>query len=1088
MKKYKYYIITLFLLITTLTTICFIPIGISRFIPIVEEQVEKELGVKVHINKLIMRLGPNLKIKAPIMHIMYNDGQKFAQFDNVRFLIPYSSLLKKDKQINKIYANKFILKIDSEDNRFNDLLTKLQNQKIEHFPKISLKKYSIDCYDNILQKQYKLVGSNFETSKVKNFKSIKINSLGEFFIGNKKYLTYDIAINPEINFNIKTEKKDIREFLDQIELYDFHSDIIADIKFYQNKNNITQISGLLNIDNISVLDYAKKCPKSFAYLTFLGDKASIKSNIFATQDKKVYIEGIVNNSKKPSLELKVKTDEINMNDLYKKIKLIVNCSRLKDIQNVTGKLVADFTIKGDLNKIKSTGFVKLSDATLNTNGVNINNINADIDLSNNIINIINAVGQVNNSPIIAKGNINNQKLDLELAMNKVGLKNLIPATYGIESGTASLVANITGTFDKIIHTENIQVDNFRMNKNNIGLSFANLKYDSNKNDSLYINNIQINTKNLETIKIPELKTNIQDGIIKLKKTNIFLPNSKFECVADVTNYLSKDLNFNLKLDGTLSSKDIKTLKESTLIFPIKFRANGNKLTQNINAQLVFENASVLNEPSIINFVSKINNNNVKIEELALHTFYGKFSDDLKLNLKGNKKAIITGNIEGLKNPKFKNLRIFVPSNLNITLFDTIAQLKGDIFLNGELKSPEIIGQLSIQNIINQYIQLGINNLLVDFNKNIAQLNAPQVKIGDSAFAFNSIISTNFTEKLNIKNLNIKSKYINTDTILMYKDLPQFTLIPLIIENGKLYSERVHSTLYGNTLNFTSLNSDLKLKNNILSLENLNAELYNGQIAGNIDFNLRDEHYNAKLQARKISASPIFNLITTKKETISGILDFDSNLSGQITTKESLDGNIKFEVTNGRMSTLGKLEHLLYAQNVIADNMLRTSLSVVTKAITLKDTGLFKKLRGDIDLKEGIANINFLQSQGPLMSLFIKGKYNISSDYAQLVVLGRISDEIISGLGAFGDFSWNKLMIMLTGEEEVSYVHPEDFEKLPQLTARNTKEFRSVINGIIDKPSSVILFNWISHSKKSYRQKEYTESNEEIPEFIENLPY
>ena len=238
----------------------------------------------------------------------------------------------------------------------------------------------------------------------------------------------------------------------------------------------------------------------------------------------------------------------------------------------------------------------------------------------------------------------------------------------------------------------------------------------------------------------------------------------------------------------------------------------------------------------------------------------------------------------------------------------------------------------------------------------------------------------------------------------------------------------------------------------------------------------------------MSAAPIFDIVSTRKDTISGVMDFDANMQGNLSSKQSLNGDLKFIIHNGRMGTLGKLEHLLYAQNVIADSMLRTSLSVVTKAVTLKDTGLFKYLRGDITMKNGIANVKMLQSQGPLMTLFIKGQYNPATDYAKLVVLGRLSDEVVSGLGAFGDFSFNKLMVMLTGEDTKYNLLPEDFEKLPPLPTKNTKEFRSVINGIVDKPSSVLLFNWISYTQKSYRQKDVPMTDVKVPEFIESLPY
>jgi hypothetical protein len=283
-------------------------------------------------------------------------------------------------------------------------------------------------------------------------------------------------------------------------------------------------------------------------------------------------------------------------------------------------------------------------------------------------------------------------------------------------------------------------------------------------------------------------------------------------------------------------------------------------------------------------------------------------------------------------------------------------------------------------------------------------------------------------------------------------------------------------------------ADFTLSDELVKLKNISSEIFNGKLGGALSYNLKDEHFHSQLLARGVSASPIFNIVSNRNDTISGTMDFDTDIVGELTTKQSLNGNVKFIVNNGRMSTLGKLEHLLYAQNVIADNLLRTSLSVVTRAITLRDTGLFKYLRGDVDLKDGIANIKMLQSQGPLMSLFIKGAYNPINDYAQLVVLGRLSDEIVSGLGAFGDFSFNKLMIMLTGEEPKFKVLPEDFDKLPQLPMKNTKEFRSIINGIIDRPSSVLMFNWISYSEKSLKQKDVPLVDTKLPEFVEKLPY
>ena len=323
---------------------------------------------------------------------------------------------------------------------------------------------------------------------------------------------------------------------------------------------------------------------------------------------------------------------------------------------------------------------------------------------------------------------------------------------------------------------------------------------------------------------------------------------------------------------------------------------------------------------------------------------------------------------------------------------------------------------------------------------------------------------------------------------MYKDVPLLTSYPVKINEGKLYAERASASVYGSNIYLSGLNAEYKMENENLAVRGITADMYNGKFAGDLDYNLKNDSFISKLQARGVSAAPIFDIVMLKKDTLSGIMDFDTVLKGSLLSKQSLNGTIKFIVHNGHMGMLGKLEHLLYAQNVIADNMLRTSLSAVTRAITLRDTGLFKYLNGDIDLKDGVAYINSLQSQGPLMALFIKGQYNPVIDYAKLVVLGRLSDEVIQSLGAFGEFSINKLMIMLTGDDNKLNIPAEDIEKLPQLPAKNTKEFRTVINGLLEKPSSVIQFNWISYSQKSLKQKEVPLTNEKLPDFIEALPY
>lgn len=1088
MKKYRNYIILFFVIVAICVSICFIPIDATKFIPVVEKQFQQDLGVQVHIEKLIFRFGPSLKIKAPVMHLLYEDGQKFGQLNNVKFFVPWSTLFKDDVYVKRIYTDKLILKTSSSDKYLTKILEKMQNRDYDLFPNLTVHNYSISYKLKEKNNIYQLKGSNLELIKLENCKNIKLVTDGQFHINDKEYITYNLSITPDIEPNDEVFRNaDIKELVTQIENLDFHSDIMADVKIYNNLEKQLQISGLVNIDNISVLDPKNRNPKSFIYLTFLGNKTGILSNIYAVGDKKIYTEGVITNSKKPVFDLKVKTDKIALNEIYKKLKLLIDCSKYKGLDSIEGTMIADFVIKGDLNKIKSSGYMKISDGAVMASGLKVKNISSDIDFSNNIINISKTVGYVNGAPISLSGKID-KNISLNLEMDNIELKHLLPDRFGIKNGVINLTSKITGKADNIQHKEKITIKNFKSVVKESRFEFDLLNVDTNKDNTAYISNIIIKPLKTEVIKIPYLKLNIMEDKIKIPYTNIFMPNSKLKASAELNDYNTPDLNFNANIDGYINSKDLSGFTKKSVIYPVKAILSGDKTVQNIEGQVQLTSAALVGEPALINLSANIEDNTVKIDDLSLLSFNDKFSSNLKSNLKGNKKIIITGNLENLKEPVFKNVRVFIPQQINVNFNDTLAQIKGDLFINGKINKPELIGQLSAKNVINQMLQLSINNLTVDFNKNIANVNAPSVKIADTVLGVNATVLTDISKELTVKNANIKSKFLNTDTILMYKEAPLVKSIPIKLIDGKLYSERVSSTVYNSPLYLSAVNSDLSLSNNVLNLSNLRAELYNGKLEGALKFNLNDDSFSTNILAREISAAPIFDIIALKKDTISGTMDFDSELSGNLLSKQSLNGKIKFIVRNGHMGTLGKLEHLLYAQNVIADSMLRTSLSVVTKAITLKDTGLFKYLRGDITLKNGVANINVLQSQGPLMSLFIKGQYYPATDYAKLIVLGRLSDEIISGLGSFGEFSFNKLLVMLTGDENKLNIKVDDIEKLPQLPMKNTKEFRTYINGILEKPSSVVQFNWISYTQKSLRQPDVVNSSEKVPDFIESLPY
>jgi hypothetical protein len=238
MKKYSKYIIILFL-ITFLISLCFIPISVSRFIPLVEEQVKEELGVNAHIDRLIMQVGPSLKLKTPIVHITYADGNKFAQFNGVKFYIPWISIIKKQPRIETLQAKKVSIRISSADEHLEDLLKNFENKEFKLIPNMKFKNYKLSYLNEENNDNYILEGHGLFINKIPSFENLEIKTNGDFSINSKKYITYDVHLIPNIK-PIKFENINVIEFISQIKELDFYSDVIADLKLFQNSDKQIQ--------------------------------------------------------------------------------------------------------------------------------------------------------------------------------------------------------------------------------------------------------------------------------------------------------------------------------------------------------------------------------------------------------------------------------------------------------------------------------------------------------------------------------------------------------------------------------------------------------------------------------------------------------------------------------------------------------------------------------------------------------------------------------------------------------------------------------------------------------------------------------
>jgi len=402
-------------------------------------------------------------------------------------------------------------------------------------------------------------------------------------------------------------------------------------------------------------------------------------------------------------------------------------------------------------------------------------------------------------------------------------------------------------------------------------------------------------------------------------------------------------------------------------------------------------------------------------------------------------------------------------------------LKGNIALRGNPENPQIRGGFSVPYIHIPSMSLTVKNTELALDKEFS-INCPQIYIANSAMSFSSQISKDFSKGLILKNANFSSNFIDLDALgKAMSSTPQSSNsnLGITISNGKATVAKFKT---GNIVAF-NITSGLSLRNNILYLDNLNADAYNGKIKGEINYNILNGKTGINVKGRGLSANPALTALTGRNDKIIGQMDFDSDITMKGSTEReilnSLNGSTDFIISNGQMGVLGKFEHLLYAQNIISNNVFRGTLNVVAKALTLKDTGVYKYMKGKINISNGWANIAWIKTSGPAMSLYITGRYYLPGSTASLKILGRISDDVVRLLGPIGEFSMDKALSSIPKIGEITAffvsqftVNPnyENIDLIPELSPKtefDTKEFKVVIDGDIQKQNSVKSFRWIS---------------------------
>ena len=1038
----------------------------------ISKLIEESCGFKVKIENIKILTTPKLTAGVYAGHIegALPDGEQFLMVDNVQGKISLLPLILKKIEVDMIGADNLNLKLKvKKDGKFllEDYIPKADEKEASeqqvmtelpfglklsnHLPDIQINNYNISFIDTVSDKSYSISGDTFAIKDFILNKKIKVYTIGQIMLDDRVQFNYDVnlynKVMPDLNLNdlvfaqntnpqegVQAVDINIIDIFKNIYQNQLSANLVANIKTNGTFDNV-HINGTANLSDMGLAVKGKKLPSSNVDIKFNGNKIELYSKLYSAQNEVTELTGSFRTGKSPKIDLNCKSN-MQFNSILRIIDSIAESFEYKDLNTLTaiGGIDADFSVKSDLKKIESSGYFNINPSSFSYKlyNISVDDVKANIDLSNNMIDIKNSGLSILGHPLKITGTLTPAaEADISVIADKLQIKGLL-LTLGqvkllkdndVKSGTLSVNALIKGRLDKLVPNVKLSLGN--LNIKNIPSdttvklisSTVDLTTDGKKmNGVVNVANASV-VNPLAQISMPEAKITLGDKDIVIDKADVYLNNSKIAVTGKITDYLNKNLKFDIKANGNLLSSDIKSMLpadfrkdiKSAGSIPVSAAVTGDASAQNISFSL---NANPSNYVSLLN-ISQLSGKSTYIKgDIKLSGDTLKFSDTgIFANNEGM--LYLKGSVSDLYKTQKLNLNVSLPSKISMEIpgfKKSKLDAFGDINITGTALNPHLSGSIEIPVI-------EIPDMLLSMNDMSVALNGPVLKGKGTLMKFTS---------------------------------------------GGIAAE--------------NLAAEFNLLNNVFYLKNITGEAFDGKINGNVSYNIVNGLIGVDFSGSGLNAEKAIAGAAGLKNALSGKLDFNANVTlygaTDVEMMKNLKGKADFEISDGSLGNIGRFENFLFADNLQSNSIIKAAVSSVSALPTVKNTAEFKTISGSLTFNNGWAKLNPIKTSGPSMAYYITGQYNLLNATANVVVLGRISAEVVSLLGPLGDLSVSKLTSYipkfgaLTGNiinAMTSDPKNENIASIPQLSSGNTnyKDFKVVFNGGVESKSSVKSFKWLS---------------------------
>ncbi len=1042
-------------------------VDLNKYKNSVISSIAKETGFKVSCEDITFKktLTPHLKLHLYHTLILYPDNTEFLKLKETDLEIKILPLLLKKIEVSNIKLARPIINITL----YKDFSTSIEKYKTDKIPntrgfkfitsnaEVLCNNYKIKINDESINKLFYLEGKKLLLKEFIPNKQVHIVTKGNLYHKETQYIKYDMDI---ISFLDKSQFT----FSPFKTLY--NSDIKAEIYALIKAKDKENITGEIKINNLKLKANNIILKNNSIDLIFKGEELRLNSILHTSKHDIAKLSGEYIFGKNKKLNINTKAKNINLNNLHKIISEITDILNVKNPikeAEIDGIINADFNIKSDFKTLSSSGHAKISNAKISHKELPcaLTNINSEIDFSDNKILISQTKAYINGVPITLSGEINKDvEYNINAKSGNIDYTNLIKIfninkklPFDIKRGKLSFEANIKGILNKT-YTGDIVINNISalINKHQIKADELKLLFDDKK--------VTIPQNSI----LSPVPINIWGEIKDYNKKPAGIINFQGEIPSKMlSDTIKKHINIANKPQGYINTNGVINYNNETIHVKAQLQADKNNY---ISYAVIRE---LLNKNSLLNLDCYIKNNNISISDLTLYENPNNNQQKIMPVDKLKKIINITGQIENLKDITLKNIRITIPSSISSAsnfLGGEEFNFKADLTLNNKLSTPDIKGNIKINELKLKKYLTAIKNANLNFENKQIKITMPDVAINNSLLNITAeVIQPNDIKNVTVSNIMLHSTNLDINTLFPILKQKIFNKSKINIQKGSVTINNVQIL----DLKANDLSANISMENNIIKISDIIASAYGGSITGILIYNPINRVIKSSIKGSNTDIKTALYDLCKLDDNISGRSDFNADISltaGEYAqTIKSLKGQLNFNAKNGKMGTLGKFEYYLYAQNILYHGLLNTTLNRIANLIQHDNTTQYRSAKGKILFDNGYIIANEIQTIGTNMSLYITGKHNMLSNLSDIDIYGRISDNVNSKLGDFANYSISDFMSNPQEKKDnlVIPISNEITDKIPDLyngTNIKSNTFKVNVYGNMRNINSINSFTWI----------------------------